>query len=330
MIYAIVDVCFPNHPRVLKAGDEAAFLWIRCLCYSREHELDGFVPKEAIHTFPGHPRRKMALVKRLVEVGLLEDQEGGYSVPKYASKGNETKAMIAERKQKNTERQREFREREASRNAPRNALLTRARAPGSGSSSDLDLGERGEVQEGGEPEAAPEPPTEASPREQDYQRAYERGVAEGKGSPYAMPENQRAALHQAILAHAKDREGKARRGEDLLRWITSQARQFAAFVQKKPDELKFWSGYGPRGWLKWLNETPIRRLPRPAPANDVRPPEPIPIAAPEPPLESTTRVRQVAQGQPARRARLNGTEAPEAVGSLFAGLLPVEPERGTG
>ena len=95
-----------------------------------------------------------------------------------------------------------------------------------------------------------------TPREQEYQTAYERGIAAGKGAPFAMPEASRGALHQALTKHARTAAGRVYRGPELLAWIEHEAGEFARWLTTKPDEIKFYSGYGPKGWLRWLNEQP--------------------------------------------------------------------------
>lgn len=91
-----------------------------------------------------------------------------------------------------------------------------------------------------------------------YQAAYERGIATVTGRPFAMPPAQRADLHQAILAHARSEStGKALRGEVLLEFITLAAEDFARFVleeaKRKPEAIDWYSGLGPKGFLRFLN-----------------------------------------------------------------------------
>jgi len=104
-----------------------------------------------------------------------------------------------------------------------------------------------------EPPLGPDP--DLPPSQVHYQQAYESGIARGKGAPFAMPGNQRECLHQAILTHARsNKTGKEFRGETLLEWIGDHAEGFAEWLTKKPDEVAFYSSFGPRGFLKWLNE----------------------------------------------------------------------------
>jgi hypothetical protein len=108
---------------------------------------------------------------------------------------------------------------------------------------------------------------EVRPAEQEYQRAYERGIAKGKGSPFAMPEGQRGELHQAMLAHSA-----GRRGERLLAWIEGEAEDFATWLAKKDTKtVEYYSGFGPRGWLRFMNTTPIEPA-KPAPHSGARSP----------------------------------------------------------
>lgn len=97
-------------------------------------------------------------------------------------------------------------------------------------------------------------------REQEYQRAYELGIQAGKKSPYAMPEAQRGALHQALATFGVSITGKKLRGALLLAWIQGSAKAFALWLSRRPDEASYWSSYGPRGWLRWLNEKPAGEL----------------------------------------------------------------------
>jgi hypothetical protein len=97
-------------------------------------------------------------------------------------------------------------------------------------------------------------------REHEYRKAYERGVTEGKGMPFSMPNGtyDSGALHQAILAHARH-DGKRVTGPKLLEWIADHAHDFATWLAKHPDETKFYSAFGPKGFLRWLNERTKQR-----------------------------------------------------------------------
>jgi hypothetical protein len=91
-----------------------------------------------------------------------------------------------------------------------------------------------------------------------YQRAYETGIARGKQSPYAMPSDQRGFLHTVLTTFARNREGKAIRGDKLTEWIIVQAESFAQQVRGK--DAQFYSSFGPKGFLKFMNEAEIEEV----------------------------------------------------------------------
>lgn len=282
MIFFKVDVTVRSHPRFLKAGREAKGMWVDLMSYTREHELDGRIPKIALSTFEGTMREKLRLVGLLVREGLVVDEGDDFVLHNYAEKGNQTKADVDAAKKENRDRQARYRE---SRNAlltgGRNALLTPptgALVPSSSSNSNSSLS-RSEGDPRG-PDANPDwglesertsgvsrvasvgidaipanPPAGVTERHLEYQRAYESGVAAGKGAPYAMPEAQRADLHRIIAVFGKNREGKPYRGDHLDAWITHTAKEFATQVRGR--EAQFYSAFGPRGCLKFLNEAEV-------------------------------------------------------------------------
>ena len=79
-----LDGLFPNHPKVLSAGPSAAWLYVAGLCYCGRYLTDGFVPDGAL---PGLGQygtlRARHLAGVLVDVGLWERRDGGYSVHDY-------------------------------------------------------------------------------------------------------------------------------------------------------------------------------------------------------------------------------------------------------
>lgn len=254
MLHVRVGIDFAlDHPRALMVGAEGLGYWVKGLAYSRKHELDGAIPKQAIAALgvPAH------MLQSLLAAGLWLDDGDHYRIFNYEM-FNQTKADIEHSKAKTKERVDKFRARNAVTHPVTNAV-----SPVSVSLSDS---QEGEVQEG-----------EATAQAR-YQQSYEAGIEAGKGSPYAMPGTQRGELHQGILKHGFVR-GEKLRGERLQRWVTSQARQFSAWLsQQDPKTIGVYSSYGPRGWLKWLNETPIRAS---QVVNAHAAPKP-PLVAPEP------------------------------------------------
>lgn len=78
MAWFRLDDTFPEHPKVLTAGPEAAWLLVCSIGYANRNLTDGFVPEGALHLFPF--RRPSPLVERLVSAGLWEPVPGGWVV----------------------------------------------------------------------------------------------------------------------------------------------------------------------------------------------------------------------------------------------------------
>jgi hypothetical protein len=72
-----VDDQFHNHPTVLKAGNAAVGLWIRCGAYSANYLLDGFVPIDVALAYG--TRRE---IERAIDAGLWRHvAPGGLLIP---------------------------------------------------------------------------------------------------------------------------------------------------------------------------------------------------------------------------------------------------------
>ena len=118
MPWVRLDDQFPDHPKVVAAGADAAWLYVMALCYCNRMLTDGFVPADQV------PRMApVKFAKRLVEVGLWTSAPGGYTVHDYHDFQPTREEVLAERAQ-NAERQERFRQRraEARRNARNNAV----------------------------------------------------------------------------------------------------------------------------------------------------------------------------------------------------------------
>lgn len=79
MTWIRLDEGFPEHPKVLAAGDEAAWLFVCALGYCNRHLTDGAVPAAAVNRLTGF-RAPGRLAARLVEVGLFEISDNGFVV----------------------------------------------------------------------------------------------------------------------------------------------------------------------------------------------------------------------------------------------------------
>jgi hypothetical protein len=68
-----VDDQFPRHPKVVRAGTDAAWLFIAGGCYCSQYLTDGFIPKDALVGLTAL-RTPLKLAQRLVEAGLWHDR----------------------------------------------------------------------------------------------------------------------------------------------------------------------------------------------------------------------------------------------------------------
>lgn len=84
MTWVRVEDLFPEHPKVLRAGPSAAWLFVAGLCYCARNLTDGTIPDQAL---PGLGQygtlRARHLARILVDVNLWERVDGGYCVHNY-------------------------------------------------------------------------------------------------------------------------------------------------------------------------------------------------------------------------------------------------------
>lgn len=265
--YAKIDLDLLDHPKAAQVGLAAVGAYVLSILYCKRHKTDGRIVKNLCMSLCGGEGQ--LVFKKLTDpkIGWWFDRGDYVEVFNYTAK-NGTAAEHEERKKSNREAQARWRDKHGPKPAavPLDAILaplpsndshnalTKALVSSSSSSSLSSLIPEGEP----ERETLAPPFVLATPREQEYQAAYERGISAGKGSPFALPENQRGALHQAILGHGRDPDTtQPYRGPKLIAWLAHDAEQFARWLTARPTELKFYSGYGPRGFLRWLNETPV-------------------------------------------------------------------------
>lgn len=93
----------PSHPKIMMAGDRAAWLYVCGLCYSNEHLTDGHIARALLPVVcPGSksPERLAAL---LVSVGLWEQVDGGWQIHDYGDV-QRTAAEVKEIRRKDRER----------------------------------------------------------------------------------------------------------------------------------------------------------------------------------------------------------------------------------
>lgn len=82
MTWTYLDDGFPEHPKVIAAGGDAAWLFVAGLCWSRRHQAAGEIPKAIVGRLTDRKNaRKIA--GKLVEVGLWIDKGDHYAVHHY-------------------------------------------------------------------------------------------------------------------------------------------------------------------------------------------------------------------------------------------------------
>lgn len=104
MSWVLLDDNFPNHPKAVRVGPVAAYLFICGLCYCRKHHTGGFIPANAVKLLgvTTNPRR---MVDALIEAGLWERSEGGFTVHDYTERydDDEAKSQIEEKSRRRRE-----------------------------------------------------------------------------------------------------------------------------------------------------------------------------------------------------------------------------------
>jgi hypothetical protein len=98
MSWARLDDNIAHHPKILRAGPEAAFFWVLCLTYSQRFLTDGHVPDAALGAVGSWPAaRARQLAAKLVQVRLLERCSDGYQVHDYLQYNKPAAIARAER-----------------------------------------------------------------------------------------------------------------------------------------------------------------------------------------------------------------------------------------
>ncbi len=85
MMWMRLDCQSPTHPKLIRAGAEACWLWAASICYSNLHHLDGRVDKALLPVvYPPSARRVAALTKVLCDVKLWHDHGSHIEIHDYA------------------------------------------------------------------------------------------------------------------------------------------------------------------------------------------------------------------------------------------------------
>lgn len=79
--YAPLSATYATDDAIIEAGEEAELLYVRGLAFCAASESDGFITRAQLKRFVGAGMDDtMVRAKKLVEVGLWEEEEGGYYV----------------------------------------------------------------------------------------------------------------------------------------------------------------------------------------------------------------------------------------------------------
>ncbi len=92
---------FPQHPKILAAGERAELLHIHALIYCNHFLTDGFIPFEVVPTLTQLPKRQaLACVQTLIKLGIWMPVEGGYQIHDFLEYQPSKAKVLAERRRK--------------------------------------------------------------------------------------------------------------------------------------------------------------------------------------------------------------------------------------
>lgn len=92
-----LDDQIAHHPKFLKAGPIASWLWIGCVGYAQRFLTDGFIPAGAVTTLCNVDRPAL-YIKRLLLCGLLEQYKNGYLIHDYLNHNASRSEVEADKK----------------------------------------------------------------------------------------------------------------------------------------------------------------------------------------------------------------------------------------
>ena len=91
-----LDDNFFDHPKVVRAGGDAALLYLAALCYANKHLTNGIIPDAAVARLTDR-KQPEKLAERLVEVGLWEPSGPDYYIHDYLDL-NDTADVVREKR----------------------------------------------------------------------------------------------------------------------------------------------------------------------------------------------------------------------------------------
>lgn len=105
MAWVKLDDQIPRHPKILAAGPSAAWLWLCSIAHAQSQLSDGFIAKRDFSLVGFSARDGLRYARRLVDVGLFEEVEGGYLVHDYHDH-NDSKEEVLTRRAEDRDRKR--------------------------------------------------------------------------------------------------------------------------------------------------------------------------------------------------------------------------------
>jgi hypothetical protein len=102
MTWVRIDENFPEHPKTMAAGDDAAWWFVCALAYCNRQLTDGLIPAATVRRLTNH-KHPIALAMKLVEVGLLERTDDGFMVHDFLNY-QPSKASVEDDRRKARER----------------------------------------------------------------------------------------------------------------------------------------------------------------------------------------------------------------------------------
>lgn len=98
MTWANVDDLFPEHPKVLAAGGDAAWLYICGLCFTNRNLTEGRIPKAVVPRLSDR-KAPARLAQRLVDVGLWHEEKDAYVIHDWEKYNEGAEAVKARKEQ---------------------------------------------------------------------------------------------------------------------------------------------------------------------------------------------------------------------------------------
>lgn len=96
MPWVKLDDHFPSHPKIARAGGDAAWLHVCALCYCGAHLTDGEIPREQLPRLSDR-KQPFRLAKRLVECSLWTETATGFLINDFLEFNPSREQVLAER-----------------------------------------------------------------------------------------------------------------------------------------------------------------------------------------------------------------------------------------